>query len=84
MPINELTDKTKLVIINSPSNPTSGVMPKKDLDEVMTLIEAKPNCWVLSDEIYSQLCYDGIEVPSALSYPDMRERTIAVDGVSKS
>ena len=79
-----LTDKTKLVIINSPSNPTGGVMPKKDLDEVMALVKDKPKCWVLSDEIYSQLCYDGIEVPSALSYPDMRDRTIAVDGFSKT
>jgi aspartate aminotransferase len=80
-----LSDKTRMIIINSPSNPTGGVMPKEDLDKVMAMLEAFPRCWVLSDEIYSQLTYDGIGTPSsALSYPSMRERTIAVDGFSKT
>jgi aspartate aminotransferase len=80
-----LSEKTRLVIINSPSNPTGGVMPKEDLDQVMAACEARPKCWVLSDEIYSQLTYDNIGTPpSALSYPSMRNRTIAIDGFSKT
>jgi len=63
-----LNEKTRVVIINSPSNPTGGVMPKEDLDKVMALCEKFPKCWVVSDEIYSQLTYDSMGTPpSALN-----------------
>ena len=69
-----LNEKTRVVIINSPSNPTGGVMPKEDLDKVMALCEKFPKCWVVSDEIYSQLTYDSMGTPpSALNCaPDPR------------
>ena len=58
---------------------------KEDLDKVMALVAKFPKCWVFSDEIYSQLTYDGIGTPaSALEYPEMRDRVVAIDGFSKT
>jgi aspartate aminotransferase len=80
-----LNEKTRIVIINSPSNPTGGVMPEEDLDKAMALVAKWPRAYVFSDEIYSQLTYDGIGTPkSALNYPEMRDRTVAIDGFSKT
>ena len=74
---------TRLVILNSPSNPTGGVMPLSDLQEIADFAQ-KFNFWVLSDEIYSRLVYDQLNAPSIASLPGMMERTIIVDGFSKT
>lgn len=74
--------RTRLVVLNSPANPTGGVMPAKDIAEIARLAKLH-DFWVLSDEIYSQLVYDG-EYSSILSEPGMLERTVLVDGFSKS
>jgi aspartate aminotransferase len=74
---------TKLVILNSPSNPTGGVMPLTDLEQVAKAAH-QFGFWVMSDEIYSRLSYDGVSVPSIASLPGMMERTIIVDGFSKT
>lgn len=73
---------TRLVVINSPGNPTGGVMPLSDLIEIASLAN-RHDFWVLSDEIYSQLCYEPAYT-SIASFPGMAERTVVVDGFSKS
>ena len=78
-----INKKTKLMIINSPSNPTGGVMSREDLEEIAGLA-LEYNCWVLSDEIYSFLTYTDGPTFSLLNIPEMRERTIVVDGFSKT
>lgn len=75
--------RTKLVIINSPSNPTGGVMPMDDLKEIAASAQ-KFDFWVISDEIYSRVAYDNASVPSIASLPGMLDRTIIVDGFSKT
>ena len=75
--------RTKLVIINSPSNPTGGVMPLADLEHIaQKAIEY--DFWIMSDEIYARIAYDGLAVPSITSIPGMQSRTIIVDGFSKT
>ena len=80
-----VTHKTRLIIINSPANPTGGVMPLEDIAAVAKLAK-QFDAWVLSDEIYSRLVYDdfGDLAPSIIAMPDMKERTILVDGFSKT
>ncbi|MBI5952304.1 MAG: pyridoxal phosphate-dependent aminotransferase [Chloroflexi bacterium] len=75
--------KTKLIIINSPSNPTGGVIPLDDLKHIAAQAQ-KYDCWVMSDEIYARIIYDGLTVPSIAALPGMKERTIIVDGFSKT
>ena len=77
-----ITDRTKLIILNSPHNPTGGVMPRKDVEQVARMIGDR-NILVLSDEIYSRLLFDG-EHFSIMSIPGMQERTILLDGFSKT
>jgi aspartate aminotransferase len=74
---------TRLVILNSPGNPTGGVMPKADLEEIARAAREQ-NFWVMSDEIYTRLVYDGLKALSIASLPGMLERTIIVDGFSKT
>jgi aspartate aminotransferase len=76
-------ERTKLIIINSPSNPTGGVMPLADLKEIAETAQ-RINCWVMSDEIYGRIAYDNTVVPTIASLPGMMERTIIVDGFSKT
>jgi aspartate aminotransferase len=78
-----ISKRTKLVILNSPSNPTGGVIPRADLEHIAAQAQ-KHDCWVLSDEIYARIAYDGREVFSIASLPGMKERTIIVDGFSKT
>jgi len=78
-----INERTKLIILNSPGNPTGGVMPLEDLMHIARKVQ-KYNCWVVSDEIYARLAYDGLSVPSIASLPGMMERTIIVDGFSKT
>jgi aspartate aminotransferase len=78
-----INEKTKLIILNSPSNPTGGVIPPADLEHIASQAE-RYNCWVMSDELYTRIVYDGLEAPSIASLPGMQERTIIVDGFSKT
>jgi len=77
-----ISDRTKLVIVNSPHNPTGGVLEKKDIDAIARAIGDR-NIMVLSDEIYSQLIFEG-EHHSIMSVDGMKERTILLDGFSKT
>ena len=77
-----VTPKTKLIIINSPQNPTGGVLSKEDL-EALAEVARKNDVWVLSDEVYNRMTYEG-EHMSIASLPGMRERTIVLDGYSKT
>jgi aspartate aminotransferase len=78
-----INKRTRLVILNSPSNPTGGVIPQPDLEHIAD--QARNfDCWVMSDEIYARIAYDGLQVFSIASLPGMKERTIIVDGFSKS
>jgi aspartate/methionine/tyrosine aminotransferase len=77
-----INDRTKLVIVNSPHNPTGGVLEKKDIDAIARAIGDR-NIMVLSDEIYSQLIFDG-EEHSIMSIEGMKGRTILLDGFSKT
>jgi aspartate aminotransferase len=79
----KITPKTKLLIMNSPQNPTGGIIPKKDMEAIAAILRRHPQVWVFADEIYSQLCYDG-EFVSLAQFPDMLERTIISDGASKT
>jgi aspartate aminotransferase len=84
--VNELvpliTGRTKLIILNSPHNPTGGIMERKDVEQVAKVIGER-NILVLSDEIYSRLLFEG-EHFSIMSVPGMQERTILLDGFSKT
>jgi aspartate aminotransferase len=84
--VNELaaliTDRTKLIILNSPHNPTGGVMQRRDVEQLAKVIGDR-NILVLSDEIYSRLLFEG-EHFSMMSVPGMQERTILLDGFSKT
>ena len=78
-----LSPKTKLVILNSPANPTGGVMSKGTVERVLKALAKYPDAMVLSDEIYSRIVYEGKHL-SILSAPGMKERTILLDGFSKT
>ena len=78
----KITEKTRCIIIPSPSNPTGCVLTREDLQEIVHLIQDK-NIFVLSDEIYSELIYEGEHV-SIASFPAMRDKTIIINGLSKS
>ena len=77
-----INDRTKLIIVNSPHNPTGGVLEKKDIDAIARAIGDR-NIMVLSDEIYSRLIFEG-EEHSIMSIDGMKERTILLDGFSKT
>jgi aspartate aminotransferase len=80
---NLITDRTKLIILNSPHNPTGGVLSKRDIEGIAEAI-GDHNIMVLSDEIYSRLMFDGGGHYSIMSEPGFRERTILLDGFSKT
>jgi aspartate aminotransferase len=77
-----INDRTRLIILNSPQNPTGGVLGKKDIHDIADVIGDR-NIMVLSDEIYSRLIFDG-EHFSIMSIPGFKERTILLDGFSKT
>lgn len=77
-----ITPKTKLIVLNSPSNPSGAVWSKAELAELAEVVKAHPHLMVLSDEIYEYIIFDG-EMNSIGSLPGMRERTITVNGFSK-
>ena len=82
--LSQITEKTKLIIINSPANPTGGVTPKSEVDKLVAGLKDYPNVAILSDEIYSQMLYDGRKHVSLLQYPEIRDRLIVLDGWSKT
>ena len=78
-----ISNRTKLIIINSPQNPTGGVLGSRDIEQIANVIGDR-NIMVLSDEIYSRLLFDGEQHFSIMSVPGMQERTILLDGFSKT
>jgi aspartate aminotransferase len=78
-----ITPRTRLLIINSPANPTGGVLTRSDLERIAQLAQ-EHDLWVMTDEIYGRILYDGEEHVSIASLPDMAERTIVLDGFSKT
>ncbi|MYD45566.1 MAG: pyridoxal phosphate-dependent aminotransferase [Gammaproteobacteria bacterium] len=81
--LNMITEKTTLIILNSPANPTGGTAPKSEIDKLVAGLREFPNVAILSDEIYSRICYDQEHV-SLLAYPAIRDRLILLDGWSKT
>jgi aspartate aminotransferase len=82
--LEKITPRTRLLIINSPANPTGGVVPRAELDRLVAGLERHPQLAVLSDEIYGEILYDGAEHASLLAYPSLRDRLILLDGWSKT
>src|SRR5215208_2358973 len=82
--LDKITSQTRLLIINSPANPTGGVVPRAEMDRLVAGLEQHPQVAVMSDEIYGEIVYDGAEHVSLLSYPSLRERLILLDGWSKT
>lgn len=78
-----LSDRTKLLILPYPCNPTGGVMERADLEKIADVLRGT-NVLILSDEIYSELTFGGLRHVSAASVPGMRERTVVVNGFSKT
>jgi aspartate aminotransferase len=75
--------KTRMLILNTPHNPTGGLLTRRDLEAIADVLRAHPQVWVYADEIYSKLVYDG-DFVSIATLPGMRERTIISDGASKT
>jgi aspartate aminotransferase len=82
--LSQITAKTRLIIINSPANPTGGVTPKEEVDKLVAGLLKHPHVALLSDEIYSQMLYGGRQHLSLLQYPEIRDRLIMLDGWSKT
>jgi aspartate aminotransferase len=78
-----VSDRTRLIILNSPSNPTGGVMPLPVLEHVAAAAQ-RHDAWVLSDEIYARLTFAGTPAPSIAALPGMQQRTVICDGFSKT
>jgi aspartate/methionine/tyrosine aminotransferase len=78
-----ITPKTKLLILNTPHNPTGGLLGRKELEAIAAILRKHPQVWVYADEIYSRLCYAG-EFFSIAQLPGMYQRTIISDGASKA
>lgn len=79
-----ITPKTRLLIVNSPANPTGGVTPKAEIDALVKGLAEHPDVAVLSDEIYGTMTYDGETHHSLLTYPEIRDRLVYLDGASKT
>src|SRR5205807_3856209 len=79
-----ITPKTRLLIVNSPANPTGGVTPKAEVDKLVAGLDRWPDVCVMSDEIYDHMVYDGEKHVCLLSYPSIRDRLILLNGWSKT
>jgi aspartate/methionine/tyrosine aminotransferase len=79
-----ITPQTRLLIVNSPANPTGGVTPKSEVDKLVAGLERHPDVAIMSDEIYDHMVYDGEQHVCLLSYPEIRERLILLNGWSKT
>lgn len=82
--LGKITPRTRLVILNSPANPTGGVVPRREFDRLAAGLEAHPQVAILSDEIYSRLVYGAHAHVTLLGYPALRDRVIMLDGWSKT
>jgi aspartate aminotransferase len=82
--LRKITPRTRLLIVNSPANPTGGVVPRAEFDKLVQGLERHPSVAVMSDEIYGEMVYDGAEHVSLLTYPQLRDRLILLDGWSKT
>ncbi|MDA1003435.1 MAG: pyridoxal phosphate-dependent aminotransferase [Chloroflexi bacterium] len=82
--LSRVNERTRLIILNSPANPTGGVVPAEQIDRLVAGLEAYPEAVILSDEIYSRILYGEREHVSLLSYPQIRDRLIVIDGWSKT
>ena len=80
----KITPRTRLLIVNSPANPTGGVVPRAEFDKLVAGLRRHPHVAIMSDEIYSEMVYDGAEHVSLLTYPELRDRLILLDGWSKT
>ncbi|MCH9779814.1 MAG: aminotransferase class I/II-fold pyridoxal phosphate-dependent enzyme [Alphaproteobacteria bacterium] len=78
-----LSDRTSLVILNTPHNPTGKVITKEQIERLVTLLEPYPNCFLMADEIYAECVFDGASHHSLLMEERIRPRLIVLDGVSK-
>ena len=78
-----ITKKTKMIVLNSPENPTGGIIPREDLKALADCLENRDDVFVLSDEIYSKIVYEG-KSESISQFPGMKEKTIILDGFSKT
>ena len=79
-----ITERTRLVIVNSPGNPTGGVTPRAQVERLVAGLERHPQVALMSDEIYSRMLYGGREHVTFLAYPEIRDRLILLDGWSKT
>ena len=79
-----ITPKTRLLILNSPANPTGGVTPREEIEKLVKGLERHPRVAILSDEIYDVMTYDGEEACSLLRFPEIRDRLIVLNGWSKT
>ena len=82
--LKKINQNTSLIIINSPANPTGGVVPKFELEKLAKGLEKFPNVVLMSDEIYDQFCFGDIKFTSMLNFPEIRERLIILNGWSKT
>jgi aspartate aminotransferase len=78
-----VSSRTRMIILNSPSNPTGGVLSRTALEHIAE-VAVRRDIWVLSDEIYGRLAFDGVPVPTIAALPGMAERTVICDGFSKT
>ena len=79
-----ITPKTRLLILNSPANPTGGVTPRSEIENLVKGLERHPGVAILSDEIYDVMTYDGARHTSLLTFPEIRERLVLLNGWSKT
>jgi aspartate/methionine/tyrosine aminotransferase len=82
--LSKINPATRLLILNSPANPTGGAVPRTEIDKLVAGLEKLPHVPILSDEIYSRMLYDGEEHTSLLGYESIRDRVILLDGWSKT
>jgi len=79
-----ITPKTRLVILNSPANPTGGVTPRGEIEKLVKGLQAHPDVAILSDEIYDVMTYGGEKATSLLAFPEIRDRLVVLNGWSKT
>jgi len=79
-----ISEKTSLIIINNPNNPTGSFMNKNKIDKIVKMLEKYPDVFIMSDEIYSKIIFNDQEMPSFLNYKTIRDRLIVLEGWSKT
>jgi len=82
--LSQITPRTRLIILNSPANPTGGVVPKAEIDKLVKGLARHPHVAIMSDEIYHRLLFDGREHATLFKYPEIADRLIVLDGWSKT